>query len=525
MCNLGLCIPYWSKVQNELVEAPFNSLSFACKYGGAAQNLSGFWHCGLPDNSSTLGAPCNPDDICSSFKGLYSFSCTCGSTSTGTGFCGLFPGDDIVQKAILDSQNVFKVNKFCNTHSRFSLNCFLAHDDQLDMFLEFADNFLQSFGGFYPKIQQASLCAIQTLNREYYEILQAKEGRISSCPAYYCLQDPIGEDQCSIHVKDSNFGQLVDIFYSYPSCEWNYLCNSTGQCQPNNVQPGHPGDYCNETLPCASGHCVEHFCLGIRDGEKCENPWDCMPGFYCSQNSSICERLKLKSEYCEFTYECSNYLICNLNTCINYFSLQLNEITDICDLDEHGTCLYSFACSSGFAYNKAGQYICATAPTSQLKNPCLRAGDICMDKSNRYPHVCTCSIQEVFNGVESVVYCPPFAGDINFLNAMINLKQLLNWNQVCNARSRLSYRCFLRNDEYLGIYYYYVTNLTLFRNYTKLYSVKNCIKKNFMHQEYLNEQYLKDWIKQQEKKSQDDDDSFSNWLIPSLFSVFLVLVS
>lgn len=529
MCNLGICVGYWSREKGEEVEEPVNGLSLACKSGGAVQDISGVWHCGIADNSTSLNNTCDPDAPCKSFSNLYTQECTCGGKKDGSAFCGLFPGDQIVIDAINDAQTIFGLNSYCNTHSRFSLYCFLAHTSNLTAFLKFAYNYQLSFGGFYPKTLQADDdCHIQTISREFYEIKKSLESQSLThiCPAYYCPADGLpSEDQCSLTVNDSNFGVLTNINYANPICEWDSYCNQDGECENKTSHLGFPGDFCNETdtYDCTV-KCHQGFCLGIRENEICDRPEDCMPGFFCNQTSKVCEKLKYKSGACRFDYECSNYLLCNLGSCINYFSLDNNENTDICELDSENRCLYSFACSSGFAYSSTtpGQYICATAPSSQKSNPCLYAGQPCSDKDGKYYHTCSCSMKEVFNGNNTPVYCPPFAGDNYFQNVIVNLNLLLNWNQVCNTRSRLSLRCFLRSNEYLGYYFFYITNLTMFVNYTKMYEVQDCIKKVYSPQEYLNEQYLKEWVKKNNGKNHDHDDSWSQYLVVSAYSLIIL---
>lgn len=519
-CNLGICTLYWSLVNGDEVRRPVNGLSIGCKTGAAVENDEG-WICTGTDSSDEIGSTCNSGSTCYSKNKDFSQACVCGHNELGASYCPLFPGDPQVQSAISDSQILFQNNSICNTYSRFSLNCFLAYPELLESFLNFAINYTLSFEGYWALTYNSTNCILQTLNPEYYSLLNAFQNLddYQPCTAYYCPNNfgDLQPDQCMLSVNDSNYGILQNIQYANDICDWNYTCTqldleSNGTCEPIVNPPGNPGDFCNETYPCKSNKCYDGFCLGIRENEVCGVPSDCMPGFYCDQTTLVCEKLKSKSTPCKHNYECSNYLLCNLGTCINYFSLQNNENTDIF-VDG-----YSFACSSGFAVptSNASIYNCVSAPLSKKQNTCKYKNQPCYDNSGLYQHNCTCSFAQVNNGLSTSLYCPPYVGDIYFQNVMSNLKYLLNWNSVCNTLSRLHERCFMRSDDYLGYYYFYVTNLTMFVNYSSIYQVQDCIQRTVMYKEYRNQELLEEWIKNHEQGSGSNDYSFGQLIKPLL---------
>ncbi|OMJ72911.1 hypothetical protein SteCoe_28528 [Stentor coeruleus] len=512
LCNLGKCIQYWSLVNNEPTIAPINSLSLACKSGAAKLTISGYT-CSPAEDSESLETTCDIGSLCYSSSKTYSSPCVCGKNTYGQGYCPLFSGDSQVQSAIIDSSLVFKNNSLCGSYSRFSINCFALYPSLMPGFLNFSMNFTLAFKGYYALTRNNTDCINMNLNQEYYEIVNAL-GALQEpalCPAFYCDENATEwvTDQCVLGGNDLNFGVVTDIYYT-KYCPSNMYCNAmmgfyNATCQIITESTSYPGDFCNKSSDCSSGRCQENFCLGIREDEQCSSLSDCQPGLFCNTTRLRCQPLRKKFESCISIYECSNTLICNGGICINYFSLQNGEIVDTCNGG------LAMSCSSGFAVYNKGICTCQPAPLSARIDTCTYPGQTCFDSSGKHNKTCQCSSEPAANGITRHVYCPPFIGDIYFQNAMINFLNLLNWNQVCNTISRFKETCYLRSNEYLGYYYYYITNMTFYLNYASVYNVPPCVMQAFAYEEYQNEIKLSAWIKKNSNNGSggNDDDQGS----------------
>ncbi|OMJ91180.1 hypothetical protein SteCoe_6351 [Stentor coeruleus] len=526
LCNLGICIQYWSLINGESTIAPINSLSLACKSGAAKSTDSGFI-CSPAEASELLETTCDIGNLCYSSSKTYSSPCICGKNIYGQGYCPLFSGDSQVQSAIIDSNLVFKNNSLCGSYSRFSINCFALYPSLMPGFLNFSLNFTLAFKGYYALTRNNTDCINMNLNEEYYEISNALNALNvpALCPAYYCDENMTewAANQCVLGGNDLNFGIVTNIYYT-KNCPIGMHCNPvTGfynaTCEIITESLGYPGDFCNKSSQCYSGRCQENFCLGIREDGQCSFLSDCQPGLFCNLTRLTCQPLRKKFESCTITFECSNTLVCNGGICINYFSLQNGEIVDNC------TNGLAMACSSGFGFYNKGVCTCKPAPISARSDTCTYPGQACFDSSGKYNKTCQCSYAPTSNGIVKHVYCPPFIGDINFQNAMINFLNLLNWNSVCNTISRFKETCYLRSNEYLGYYYYYITNITTYLNYTETYNVPSCIMQAFDYDEYQNEIKLNAWIKKNNDNGSGGNDDDEGRIMSYIAGIIIISIS
>lgn len=525
LCNLGTCIQYWSLVNGESTTAPINGLSLACKTGAAKSTVSGYV-CSPSEPSESLENPCDIETLCYSSSQTYSNPCICGKNSNGQGFCPLFSGDPQVQSAIADSAFVFKNNSLCGSYSRFSINCFALYPSLMPEFLNFSMNFTLAFKGYYALTRNNTDCINMNLNEEYYEIFNALEAlKVPDlCPSFYCDENATEwmADQCVLGGNDLNFGVVTDIFYT-KSCPNGTYCNAmmgtyNATCQIMQSSTGYPGDFCNKSSDCFSNRCQENFCLGIREDGQCKFLSDCQPGLFCNTTSLICQPLRKKFQSCTTIFECSNTLLCNGGICINYFSLQNGEIVDNCNSG------LAMACSSGFAIYEKGICTCKPAPISARSDTCTYPGEKCFDSSGKYNKTCQCSYEPTSNGITRRVYCPPFIGDIYFQNAMINFLNLLNWNQACNTISRFKETCYLRSNEYLGYYYFYITNITYYLNYASVYNVPPCIMQAYAYEEYENEVKLAAWIKKNSDNGSGGNDDDGGRVLGYVVGVIIISI-
>lgn len=506
-CNLGTCTTYWSLTAGQLTEVPVNGLSMGCKTG-AALSTGTSYICGTADVSKNLPSKCSQTGQCTSASGIFSSDCICGNNPNGQAYCPLFPGDPQVQSALTSSAKVLQNNYICNTFSRFSLNCFAKNTTVISDFLDFALNFTLIYNQIYPKIQDTQDCVNNVLNAEYFQLVNASKSinsetcPISICTNYTSYWEP---NQCVLVRNDLYNGVVGTIQFTH-TCPLNMMCNATNEFPANATcieipaEKGYPGDFCNTSAQCYSNLCQENFCLGIREREKCVNPYDCMPGFFCNQNTFLCQSLRARYESCQNTYECNTYLLCNFNICINYYSVQDKETTSIY---QNG---YSEACASGFAVPSAFGFICSSPPISANANTCKNIGDICYDSTGFFAKTCACGL-----GSSNALYCPSFEGDLYLQNAIQYQNSLMMWNQMCNTLSRFSESCFLRNSQYLGIYYYYITNLTMYLNYPQLSNSQSCLEQTFLYSDYQDSENLLKWEKNQNNNPGDNDDSYAEF--------------
>ena len=504
-CNLNICVAYWTLTSGEVTEAPVNGLSMGCKSGAAISSGSGFI-CGSADTSELLPSACTLGSKCTSSTGQFTQDCVCGYNPSGSAYCPLFAGDPQVQSALTSSAAVLKVNSVCNTYSRFSLNCFSTNSTLLPDFLNFALNFTLIYDGFYPLIQKTQSCVNSVFNSDYYELTNAyKTLNQEECPASYCTNYTSywAPGQCVLAREDLNNGVLETLLYS-KSCPLGQVCDTTysafanASCIDIPSAKGYPGDFCNFTYQCYSNLCQFNSCLGIRDGEICVNAYDCMPGFFCNQTSLVCQALRKRQQSCAETYQCGTTLICNFQTCVPYYSVMNQGITNVYS---NG---FSQACASGFAVPYNDQFICANPPISASVNTCKNPGDLCYDSSGIYPNVCQCGI-----GASNSIYCPPFQGDEFLQNAITYQMALMQWNQMCNTFSRFSETCFLRNQEYLGTYYYYITNLTVYNNYPQLVNTQSCLESTYLYGAYMDQINLVIWENNQNNNPGNNVGSFA----------------
>ncbi|CAG9329605.1 unnamed protein product [Blepharisma stoltei] len=519
LCDSGFCIEYWSLDIGEITSSvSVEGFSMACTSGFASPQGDKFVCANPPLSASTaLPIECELGTLCTSADGLYSQECACGFNSNGNGYCPLFPGDPYVQSAIQDSVAVLSINSGCNTHSRFSFNCFANFpiEDQ-KTFLNFALNLTLIRDGYFPEVQENPYCVKEIFTNFYWNMYNTLQViSYPQCPRYFCSNstDEWDQLQCIQYRKDIYESDVLNTYYVHPcdnsglTCPSSSFQNSTcAEPPPKNL---HPGDYCKENSDCQSGVCQQNFCLGKRNGDFCEYIHDCMPGYFCNTTLMLCQDLQVEGQYCSLTYECANYLICDQKACIAYYSLDIGEITDNADFNG-----FSQSCASGFAVPfQNGLFKCAEPPVSnEWPDQCRPGVDICYDKTGNFSKPCTCGFTE-----DGESFCPLFEGDSPLQNAIANQNTLLEINQICNTVSRFSENCFLQTKDYLGVYYDYILNLTEYMYYPYLQGNSYCVKEVYTYNFWrLVEEEIK-WDKDEkdDHPGDHDDDEIAIQLICS----------
>lgn len=237
-----------------------------------------------------------------------------------------------------------------------------------------------------------------------------------------------------------------------------------------------------------------------------------MPGYFCNSTLLLCQDLQLEDQYCSNDYECANNLLCNFNTCVEYYSLSLGQLTD--NINYNG---FSEACQTGFAVkNNNNDAVCAIAPMSQQWPNLCSPGSLCYDIRSLYSKPCTCGYTE-----DGSAYCPPFEGDPPLQMAIENQQVLMGINHICNTASRFSEVCFNHTKEYLGNFYAYAMNMTLYTNYPYLQSNSYCVKKVYTNEFWNLELEEEKWDKEEkdDHPGDHDDDELAESLILSLLII------
>ena len=122
LCDLGVCIAYYSKQVGSNTTSYSNGYSQACSSGFAISNVNSTYTCELAPTSANPGAKCTPGTMCTDSSGKYNKTCTCGFD--GNGYCSAFEGDGHLQTAIKEYSTISEIT--CNLENAFSASCFDA---------------------------------------------------------------------------------------------------------------------------------------------------------------------------------------------------------------------------------------------------------------------------------------------------------------------------------------------------------------------------------------------------------------
>jgi hypothetical protein len=190
--------------------------------------------------------------------------------------------------------------------------------------------------------------------------------------------------------------------------------------------------------------CKNNRCTGLKLGDTCVNVGDCLGYAYCNQTTLKCESLPVVS--CTTDYGCGIDSACDGGKCVPYFSLANGSNTAVYETD--GT---SWTCASGYAAagKTSGVKTCAEPPKTKgtynigiNKQPIacsVSDGDLCYSTIDGVTKPCEC-------GTNGNGYCPAFAGDVFWQDAITNWKKLhsnakLNYGW-CNTKSRFALGCY-----------------------------------------------------------------------------------
>lgn len=188
----------------------------------------------------------------------------------------------------------------------------------------------------------------------------------------YLIREDIDKNLCK-----TSFQIVKNIYFTYVNhCSKGEYCENTDNPKIdfsfcNEITNNTPGEECKNDNSCLSKICELFICKGKSEESVCQKHEDCEVGLYCKIDKNItgiCKKqikrftynnesikrnqLELMEELdsndninkttydnqqCESDYECANNLVCNLNKCVEIFSLS-----------EHNYANNYLACKSGF---------------------------------------------------------------------------------------------------------------------------------------------------------------------------------
>ena len=94
---------------------------------------------------------------------------------------------------------------------------------------------------------------------------------------------------------------------------------------------GDEGDKCEVDAECKWGHCTDNKCKAVADGGSCTDDDECSGISYCKINDKgvgACTKLEAKGASCTDSYQCEWGSVCNLEKCVEMYSLDNGEAAD-----------------------------------------------------------------------------------------------------------------------------------------------------------------------------------------------------
>ena len=187
---------------------------------------------------------------------------------------------------------------------------------------------------------------------------------------YQCASYDRMPDQCMNKWVDLYNNIMIDLW----RCPMNKYCqvleknpgeeNTIGVCMYNHKKL-YDGDKCIKDAECASLNCVEHKCIGFKEGEYCTpDLYQCANDLVCKKNVEIlpygekrdvykCEKIKKINETCENNDDCDVQLICVNSSMYNIINLlNQNNIDDITTLND------TISLEEYLSYKNNSQKIC-----------------------------------------------------------------------------------------------------------------------------------------------------------------------
>jgi hypothetical protein len=163
---------------------------------------------------------------------------------------------------------------------------------------------------------------------------QPREGKWS-CPIYKCDSVKFDKKTCAYSVNPFNeFGNNMTVYLNNV-CQSGELCNFqrdliTGNWTTNHTcvsitrpdlkRQKYPGESCYHHENCIKsnfnstiGFCINGYCTGLKENDKCESHQDCEAGTFC--NGLFCQKQHSERGFCMDQFYCKNSLGCLNSTC------------------------------------------------------------------------------------------------------------------------------------------------------------------------------------------------------------------
>lgn len=393
-------------------------------------------------------------------------SCICNTDQNPV--CPLLIGDEPVVLMISYWKLLNLFNKNCHTQSRYAYECFYTlGKNSLELYLYFYASYHKYFFQNISSSVNQTSCIMDNFGVTETKInyqLDFLYWNAPRCPIYTfpSYPYPFNTNQCASYTKDIYNLDVVDSFY-LKTCVSGYRCdfkiNSDSYCVENTPEFRHPGEYCNKSLDCYSGVCVDYKCQGKAPGKTCNNRLYCAPGLFCGL-SGLCQVVFDDGASCSETYECKTLSVCQQGICTKLYSIPN---------DQKGTLYYnntsygySETCSSGFAaINSERTPICTQAPMSSQNYSSSASFKYCYDTTFKYTKAFTC-------GFDGFIYCPGFEGDFYLQAAIANYRNLQSYGVSCSSDTGLTELCLGKNITLLMIYHKAYAYFSLYQSHSQI---------------------------------------------------------
>ena len=207
---------------------------------------------------------------------------------------------------------------------------------------------------------------------------------------------------------------------------------------------------CNDSSECLSNKCMQDKCIGVDDGDSCNNAYDCNYGKTCrkeniEENVYKCLDPVKEGEKCEIDTDCELSCGCREGVCTKYFSLENWEKTGGRDYGKD----FNF-CKSGYV-NEVG--ICMNISLLNQTTECSFDSPCVYYYQDEQDHNQSLIIhQNCLCGYNPFgkQYCLIGSGNYNYTRYLTKLKDYHLNNANCHLSERTSEGCqkdLLSKDE------------------------------------------------------------------------------
>jgi hypothetical protein len=250
------------------------------------------------------------------------------------------------------------------------------------------------------------------------------------CPVFLCQNLPKGQcAQKHTDIKGSTSYNLQRCPEN-SDCKFTHSGSDTCSIRKDKVKQ-YPGSNCTVNEDCFSNNCNNLICTSINDGAVCTDHSQCNFGKGCIiiEGKKTCKDLLKENEKgCTTDYDCQRHLGCYLNTCIRYFSLDIDS--DLKDLNVDREPLPISLCKAGFEFNKK----CTSLKRLNINHDCTKSGQCHYELNGKETDInefCECGYNNSNNK-----YCRLGSDDAVNSEFINNTLDYLQNSQYCNTLER-----------------------------------------------------------------------------------------